>query len=295
VAAPLAPCLCRVGEQLADCLPWCTNRVRNDTAGDAHTLDYGGSCGLCRDGEQWVSARGGAIGASAFNSTRRNQGSSCSTAGAGSDEKHARADEADRDVNCSPLAMEPGTDGGMSVATTWDRAACATLRCTRRRFDLPPRPPPRRLRRSMDESATSRWLYAALAAWPSIAVPHATYVGFLRERSGVAQEAFAADLYLACACLNGIRGASAAFEDVLKEAVARPVLRVDPRPAFLDDVLQVLRERLLVPAPQASREAGVNADCCRGRYGAGDRLCQGGTPARVSRCHSGILERLDRS
>jgi hypothetical protein len=56
----------------------------------------------------------------------------------------------------------------------------------------------------------------------------------------------AADLYLACAAAHGRPGAEAAFERTLLARVAHFVGSVDSSPAFVTEVTQALRIKLLV-------------------------------------------------
>jgi RNA polymerase sigma-70 factor (ECF subfamily) len=59
----------------------------------------------------------------------------------------------------------------------------------------------------------------------------------------------AEDLYLACACAIDLPGAVAAFDEAYLSRVPAFVARVDPSPAFADEIRQILRERLLVRRP----------------------------------------------
>jgi RNA polymerase sigma-70 factor (ECF subfamily) len=54
-------------------------------------------------------------------------------------------------------------------------------------------------------------------------------------------------MYLACACAYGVEGALSAFECTFAVDVARAVASIDSSHAFVQDTLQVVRERLLVP------------------------------------------------
>lgn len=105
------------------------------------------------------------------------------------------------------------------------------------------------------EAALGEALARGRARWPGLAVPAASFVRHLAERvpAGVpAAEAvgqlLAEDLYLCCACLCGVAGAAAAFDEQLL-LVPAYVGHMDPSPAFADEVRQVLRERLLTAAP----------------------------------------------
>jgi RNA polymerase sigma-70 factor (ECF subfamily) len=56
----------------------------------------------------------------------------------------------------------------------------------------------------------------------------------------------AEDLYLACACAQGLPGAAAVFDTELVSRVPGYIARIDRSPAFADEITQVVRERLLV-------------------------------------------------
>jgi RNA polymerase sigma-70 factor (ECF subfamily) len=104
------------------------------------------------------------------------------------------------------------------------------------------------------ESTAGAELEAALAArlsrgradWPGVALPGAAYVRFLAERT-VGSELppldRAADLYIACACTEGVPLAIEEFERVFSPHIAAQFVR---SPAFADDVVQVVSERLFV-------------------------------------------------
>jgi RNA polymerase sigma-70 factor, ECF subfamily len=57
---------------------------------------------------------------------------------------------------------------------------------------------------------------------------------------------YAPDLYLACACAAGDAAALAAFDRELGPIVAVAAQRIDRAPHFVDEVVQVVRERLLL-------------------------------------------------
>jgi RNA polymerase sigma-70 factor (ECF subfamily) len=63
----------------------------------------------------------------------------------------------------------------------------------------------------------------------------------------VPAESHAADMYLACACANGLDEALVAFEATLAADMGRAVASIDASRAFIDETLQVVRERLFVP------------------------------------------------
>jgi RNA polymerase sigma-70 factor (ECF subfamily) len=103
------------------------------------------------------------------------------------------------------------------------------------------------------------FLETARARWPEIALDPNVYLAHI-ERHGARGEpslAHAPDLYLACACAHGVASALRALDATLREDVARAVRRIDPSPAFVDEVTQVLRAKLLVgPAPKIAEYAG---------------------------------------
>ncbi|NBD08270.1 RNA polymerase subunit sigma-70 [Corallococcus silvisoli] len=91
---------------------------------------------------------------------------------------------------------------------------------------------------------------AARAAWPALPLPAESFVRHLARHlpAGKTLEVLrvlhAADLYLACACATGESAALRAFEQHLLRLVPSRLGRVSP--SMLDEVLQMLRERLLV-------------------------------------------------
>jgi RNA polymerase sigma-70 factor (ECF subfamily) len=109
----------------------------------------------------------------------------------------------------------------------------------------------------MDSLAAA--LEAAEKAWPELERGGDRFAELLGERAArdPAVLAHAADLRLCLACAAGNGAALRAFEARFLPAVADYVARIDPSPAFADEVRQRLRERLLVGAPP--RIAGYSA------------------------------------
>ncbi|MEP6654405.1 MAG: sigma-70 family RNA polymerase sigma factor [Myxococcales bacterium] len=114
-----------------------------------------------------------------------------------------------------------------------------------------------------DDSRFQDLYQAARRAWPKIELPfelfrtHADQVGF--TFSGVAETdaANGADLFLCCACGEGDAQAIAALEHQYIGAARLGLTRFDARPEFIDDVLQELRAKLLVPPdPRIRRYSG---------------------------------------
>ena len=109
------------------------------------------------------------------------------------------------------------------------------------------------------------------AAWPGVPpVDAADFARHLGER--VATEATLSeglralcveDLYLAKACLTGERAALDALQRAVLTPVGRAVRRVDPADAFVDEVLQLTRMKLLVggarQGPRLAEYAGRGA------------------------------------
>lgn len=103
------------------------------------------------------------------------------------------------------------------------------------------------------EQSLERILGAARAAWPEIDLPAAVFVRHVaahwpEQADAVAylSAVHAADLYLACACGQGIPSAIATFERVIISSVPQLLLRLSPSPALVDEVRQQLREKLLL-------------------------------------------------
>lgn len=71
------------------------------------------------------------------------------------------------------------------------------------------------------------------------------------ERLGITATPHAEDLYLACACAAGDPAALAIFDEELAPIMRAAVRRIDRREDFVDEVVQVIRERVLVAAPGA--------------------------------------------
>jgi RNA polymerase sigma-70 factor (ECF subfamily) len=112
----------------------------------------------------------------------------------------------------------------------------------------------------------SRWrdaYEAAQRAWPTVTlafdrfVAHGTEVGFSPGDAGDPDGANAADLFLACACGDGVRPAIEALEERYMGPTRFSLKRLDARPEFLDDVMQELRAKLLLPPePRVLRYGG---------------------------------------
>ena len=105
---------------------------------------------------------------------------------------------------------------------------------------------------------------AARAAWPEVTlafdrfVAHAGQVGFAPPRvADERDDANAADLLLACACADGERAALRVLEEQVLAKTRSSLKRLDSRPEFIDDVMQELRAKLLLPPdPRILRYGG---------------------------------------
>ena len=102
---------------------------------------------------------------------------------------------------------------------------------------------------------------AGRAAWPSVPLDPKAFADHVASHAtdGAAALEHAPDLYLACACALGVPEAVRAFDVVLKSGVARAIARIDRDSAFVDDVTQTLREKLLIGAPPKIAEYGGRA------------------------------------
>ena len=99
----------------------------------------------------------------------------------------------------------------------------------------------------------SRALDDAHQAWPSVELSDEDFVDYLAARvrpdddlPAVIRQLKVADLYLACAAAHGRPGAEHAFERSLLARVGQFVSSIDTSPAFVADVTQALRIKLLV-------------------------------------------------
>ncbi|MHB8872484.1 MAG: sigma-70 family RNA polymerase sigma factor [Myxococcaceae bacterium] len=102
--------------------------------------------------------------------------------------------------------------------------------------------------------------FEALAAqYPGVRVDPRAFAAFVAPLAE-ASPAFDADLFLAFACARGDARAIALVEETILPKVLGAVSRLDPSPAFADEVCQALRERLFVgPPPQLLGYRGTGA------------------------------------
>lgn len=96
-------------------------------------------------------------------------------------------------------------------------------------------------------------LAEAKAAWPDLAIQESTFLAYLAAHvqsaetaAAYLEEVHAADLLLACGCAQQLPAALAAFETQALRMVPTFVGHLDRSPAFLDEVTQTLRTKLLI-------------------------------------------------
>ncbi len=89
---------------------------------------------------------------------------------------------------------------------------------------------------------------AAREEWPDIALSPHVFMEFLAIQfaDGLPTIERAPDLYVACACAEGMSSAIEAFRRRYRPAVARAIARIDPSPIFLDEVMQSLGVKFFV-------------------------------------------------
>ena len=103
---------------------------------------------------------------------------------------------------------------------------------------------------------------AGQIAWPTVRLDPQAFAAHVASHDPNGADTpleHAADLYLACACVHGIPEAVRAFDEILTSGVARAIARIETNAAFVDDVTQTLREKLLLGAPPKIAEFGGRA------------------------------------
>ncbi len=144
-------------------------------------------------------------------------------------------------------------------------------------------------------------LRAARAAWPDLRVSERVFLEYL-EKKGLTVAATAptastrlADLYLACACQYGARGALAAFEAHTRRDVDAALAHARLGSASADDVRELVRQKLFVPAP--GRTAKISEYSGKGSLRGWVRAIAARTAIDVARARRGdvamddVLER----
>jgi RNA polymerase sigma-70 factor (ECF subfamily) len=105
------------------------------------------------------------------------------------------------------------------------------------------------------EERLDRALGTARAAWPHVDLDGTRFVTHIARHlaANASPESLEAlhvgDLYLACACADGLPAAHAAFEARILPEVDLAVARMKLSPSTLDEVRQLVRQRMLVPGP----------------------------------------------
>jgi RNA polymerase sigma-70 factor (ECF subfamily) len=102
-------------------------------------------------------------------------------------------------------------------------------------------------------------LDAGRAAHPGVILDGSRFVGRLEAIAGAEGQLppleHAGDLFLALACASGDARAIAIFHEAFDRVLVRAIARIDARPAFVDDVAQRVREKLLVNGASTARIA----------------------------------------
>jgi RNA polymerase sigma-70 factor (ECF subfamily) len=106
-------------------------------------------------------------------------------------------------------------------------------------------------------SAGSEWLEVwrlGHEEWPELDVPAERFTAFVESKgaSGETERTHAGDLYLACACLEGVPTALKSFERKFGEDLARALRRGD---SSGEDLYQLVLERLFTRGPSGPKIA----------------------------------------
>jgi RNA polymerase sigma-70 factor (ECF subfamily) len=99
--------------------------------------------------------------------------------------------------------------------------------------------------RAMDE-LVARLAAEGRAAWPDVPLDADVFARLVAPHTREGGSLHAGDLWLACACAEGVPQAIAAFERAFLSQVRLFIARIDPSPELAEEVRQGLRERLLV-------------------------------------------------
>lgn len=110
-------------------------------------------------------------------------------------------------------------------------------------------------------AALEALLAASRAQWPSVKLEPGRFAAALRRHAPDALDSVRGpDLYLATACLAGDAAALAALDVQVIARIDKAVSGLDASRAFLDEVQQLVRERLLVgAAPRLAEYSGKGA------------------------------------
>jgi RNA polymerase sigma-70 factor (ECF subfamily) len=98
----------------------------------------------------------------------------------------------------------------------------------------------------MDASSDERFRLGR-AAWPQIALSEDVFLQHIARCAPEDPSANIGDLYLACACLQGVTEALAELDRTVQLRVPRALAHMKLPPHQVDDLCQEVRERLLLP------------------------------------------------
>lgn len=104
-----------------------------------------------------------------------------------------------------------------------------------------------------------RRFVSARKTWPGVNLDESLFLRYLAERLPEGQPVEESlpgicieDLYLACACVQGDRPGLEAFERAQLHSATRALSRIGHPKAFVDEVVQTVRQRLVLPPPGES-------------------------------------------
>lgn len=95
-------------------------------------------------------------------------------------------------------------------------------------------------------AAVAQAFAAAQAALPGVVLAYDVFAERARTVAAAALQSHSADLYLAWACAAGDRAALAWFDEHVLKPACTSVRGIDGEPAFVDEIRQQVRARLLV-------------------------------------------------
>lgn len=140
----------------------------------------------------------------------------------------------------------------------------------------------------------------ARAAWPARWIDEQCFVQHLARHTGTSSgtgviaalarmQPHAGDLWLACACSHGVVAALQAFDTAHLSALPRLLRRIDDSPAFVDELAQILREKLFVG--DGERPARIAEYTGRGTLAGWVRVTVTRTALNLRRARTVVLAR----
>jgi len=112
---------------------------------------------------------------------------------------------------------------------------------------------------------TAELLAEGREAWPGITCDEQEFRRRIGQMASAgADTRYATDLYLACACAAGDDVALLRFEQEVLSGIDVALRKIDPSPAFADEVRQLLRNRLLVADIEHGQPARIASYAGRG-------------------------------